>query len=934
MRVYSRLISMLLVFVCLWPTVTFAEEPRQLYDWIVPPGKADSPTETNRPAFRLLPNGRISLGEGTNGESQRRAVPEVMAGEKPNGAVNGKEAAGALKKSSPPQKRSSVEDFFFRPSPEIGGAVGGPDRIPGVKPEDEEIGTDSAFYLLLSNGESLSTYQKITLFLQLDRDRQKKYLEFLPVEQRQAFLQLLGEDRRWYLQDLKVESVDRDLKQFGYDFFQTNIGDFSSERLAPVGPDYIVGPGDTLIVSLWGTIEGTHEVTVDRSGNILLPRVGTIQVWGQTFAAARETIRRQIARYFTNFELNVTMAELRSMQIYLVGEVKTPGTYTVSSPSTVLNALAVAGGPAKTGSLRKVQLVRGGELVATIDFYDFFLNGDRSRDARLQSGDTIYVPVVGALVGVAGDVRRPAIYELKEGDSLADVLGMAGGVAATAYLKRIQVERVEAHSRKVALDLDLSAGLGSESARGFALRDHDMIKVSSIGPVSSRHVRLNGYVARPGTYQLAEGMRLADLILPYDNLLPFYFPDMAEVLRLQPPMYLPEKLSVNLGKALAGDPEHNVLLQNYDEIRIYSREEMEEIPEVMVSGGVLKPGTFRFYANMKVRDLILAAGNVKRGAYLAEAELSRHMADGKGTRTERLLIDLHKALAGDPGHNLMLQPEDHLFVRSVPDFTERQTVTVGGRVLFPGTYTIAKGETLSSVLERAGGLAEGAYLRGATFTRESVRTIQKERLEKLIFEQEQQIARVSAEIAQGALSTEELQSAQVILSGRKAVLDKLRDVPITGRMVVHLAPLEEFRNSAYDIPLMDGDAIKIPDNPKAVTVLGQVYNPISLAYQQGKPVSYYLAKVGGPTDNANDDEMFIVRADGTVYSRAQAGMGVRWDGDSRRWVFGGFHVTELYPGDTLLVPEKVKRLDIMREVKDMTTILYQIALGAAAVASF
>lgn len=912
---------------CLLATASFAAEP-------FPVSERMAPAETGRSVFRLLPDGRIGLSDEAKGDSLLRKEPDSMPAAKSNGAGSRETESEARRESVSPPKRSSVENFFFQPGPEIGGAVGGPGKIPGKKPEAEESEADVPFYLLLSAGESLSSYQKINLFRQMDRDRQKKYLELLPLEQRLEFLQMLGEEHRWYLQDLKVESIDRDLKQFGYDFFQTNVGDFSPERLAPVGPDYVVGPGDTLIVSLWGTIEGTYEVTVDRSGNILLPRVGAIQIWGQPFAAARETIRRQIARYFTNFELNVTMGSLRSVQVYLVGEVKKPGTYTVSSMATVLNALAVAGGPAKTGSLRKVQLVRSGEVIGSIDFYDFFLNGDRSRDARLQSGDTIHVPVVGPLVGVAGDVRRPAIYELKDGDSLNDVLEMAGGVAATAYLKRVQVERVEAHSRKVALDLDLSAGLGSEATRGFALRDHDMIKVSSIGPVSSSHVRLNGYVARPGTYQLAEATRLADLILPYDNLLPFYFPDMAEILRLQPPMYLPEKLTVNLGKALAGDPEHNILLQNYDEIRIFSREEMEEIPEVMITGGVLKPGAYRFYANMKVRDLILAAGNVKRGAYLPEAELSRHVADGKATRTERVLFDLQKALAGDPAENLALQPEDRLFVRSVPDFAERLTVKVEGRVLFPGSYTISKGETLSSVIERAGGFAEGAYLRGATFTRESVKTIQRERLEKLIFEQEQQIGRASAEIAQGALSTEELQSAQVILSGRKAVLEKLKDVPITGRMVVHLAPLEEFRNSEYDIPLMDGDAINIPDNPKAVTVLGQVYNPISLAYQQGKPVSYYLAKVGGPTENANDDEMFIVRADGTVYSRAQAGMGVKWDGDSRRWVFGGFHVTELFPGDTLLVPEKVKRLDIMREVKDLTTILYQMALGAAAVASF
>jgi polysaccharide export outer membrane protein len=850
----------------------------------------------------------------------------------PAGSTDKDAEVGNARESSEPPKKSQAEEFFFRPETAVGGAVGGQRGSFKKKLEEEEAQQESPFYLLLTADKNLTAFEKINLFLRLDLDKQKKYLEFLPVKDRQTFLKSIGEDRRWYQQDLKGEAVDRNLKQFGYDFFATTAGGFSPERLAPVGPDYVVGPGDTLVISLWGSVDGAYEVTVDRGGNIFLPRVGSIQVWGQTFAAARETIRRQIARYFTNFELNVSMGELRSIQVYLVGEVNTPGTYTLSSVSTVLNALAAAGGPAKTGSLRQIQLVRGGETVAGIDFYDFFLNGDRSRDARLQSGDTIHVPVVGPLVGVAGDVRRPAIYELKPGESLADLLRMAGGVSSTAFLKKVQIERVEAHRKKVTLDIDLTGLLSGEAKPTVVPQDRDLVLVSPISPARTSYVLLKGYVAHPGRYQYVEGMRVADLFLPYQNLLPDYFPDMVEVLRLQPPLYRPEKLTVDLARALEGDPQHNIPLQEYDEVQLFAREEMEEVPQVVVSGGVANPGVYRYYENLTVRDLITTAGNVKRGAYLAEAELSRHLPDGKGTRTERVLFNQQNALQGDPTENLTLMPEDHLFVRTVPDYTERLAVRVDGRVLFPGTYTIAKGETLSSVLERAGGFAEGAYLRGATFTRESVRELQQERLQRLVFEQEQQIARVTTDIALGALSPEEAQSAQTILTSRKALLEKLKQMPVAGRMVVRLNPLDEFKGTVFDIPLMEGDVINIPDNPKSVTILGQVYNPISLSYQPGKTVSYYLSKVGGPTENANADEMFIVRADGTVYSRAQSGMGVKWDGDSRRWVVGGFNNTELFPGDAILVPEKVKKFDALREIKDISTIIYQMALGAAAVA--
>ncbi len=731
----------------------------------------------------------------------------------------------------------------------------------------------------------------------------------------------------------KVERASHNLKQFGFDFFK-NAGAFTADSASLVGPDYVLGPGDSLRIDVWGNIEGHYQVTIDRNGEIVLPKVGVVNLWGQSFAQAKESVRNQIAKYFKQFQVNVSLDALRAINVFIVGEVVSPGSYQISSLNTVLTALSVAGGPAKTGSLRNVKVVRGGQDVAHVDFYDFLQTGNNSSDIRLQSGDTILVPVSGPQVGIAGNVRRAGIYEILPGESLGDLLKMAGGVVSTAYLQKVRIERVEDHKYKSVMDVELSGGMGDQAtAMTIPLQDRDLVEISSIADASG-YVVLNGYVARPGEYQLTQNMRLADVILPYDNLLPEYFPGLAQIIRYSPPEYRPESLSIDLEKALNGDPAHNIKLQEYDEIKLFSREQMEETPQVVVSGAVLNPGTFRLYDNMTVKDLVTLAGNVKRVAYLKEAEITRYLPEADGTRTERHLLNLGQALAGDPEHDLQLFPDDHLIVRSIPDSGEKYYIQIEGEVMFPGSYAISKGERLSSVLERAGGFTDKAYLRGAVFTRETLKAVQRQQIEKLIFEQEQEVYRVSSELAAGAFDQAQAEAAQLNLESRKQLLQKLRQAPVTGRMIIHVTDLDDFRGSAYDIEVLPGDTLRIPEDPKSVTVLGQVYNPTSMAYLPGKPVAYYLSQVGGLKKAAEEDEMFIVRANGTVVSKQQGGMGIKWDSENWRWVVGGFNVTELYPGDTVLVPEEVKSTDWMREMKDISTIIYQMALGAAAVASF
>ncbi|MEZ4600798.1 MAG: SLBB domain-containing protein [Syntrophotaleaceae bacterium] len=728
--------------------------------------------------------------------------------------------------------------------------------------------------------------------------------------------------------------MDLNLKRFGFSFFH-NRARLQPDPLALVGPDYVVGPGDTLRIDVWGNIEGNYSVTVDRNGEITLPKVGVINLWGQTFSEAKQTIKTQVSKYFKNFEMNVTMGSLRSIQVFMVGEVAAPGSYQLSSLSTLLTALSAAGGPSGRGSLRKVQVLRQGALLTEFDFYDFFLSGDKNRDVRLQAGDTIFVPMSGPLVGIAGNVRRPAVYELKGGETLSDCLALAGGVNPTAYLNKVQIERIQAHRQRLVLDLDLGSVEQKEAAAlTFPMQDRDLVKVSPIA-MAGGFVSLQGYVVRPGKYELTKGMRLADLLIPYDNLLPEFYPHAAQIIHRLPPEYRPEIVTVDLQQALEGNPEHNLVLQEYDEVRVFSRAEMEEMPEVSIAGAVLKSGTYRLFDKMTVKDLVTVAGSLKRGAFLDQAEITRYIPSATGTRVERFNINLEKALSGHPQHNLLLQPEDHLVVRSIPDYGERMRVVVKGEVLFPGIYAISKGETLSSVLERAGGYTGEAYLRGAIFTRESIKDTQRQHVQKLIDEQERQIAKVSQEMAAGAMTPEEAKAAQTTIASQQALLDKLRNTPVTGRLVVQLKPIGQLKESADNVALMSGDEIYIPKDPQTVNVQGMVYNPAALTWKPGKNANYYLSKVGGPKEDAKTEEMFIVRADGTVVSQQQAGIGISWDSDNWRWTFGGLQSTRIYPGDSILVPEDFEeKTDWMKEFKDLSTIIYQMALGAAAVASF
>jgi protein involved in polysaccharide export with SLBB domain len=726
------------------------------------------------------------------------------------------------------------------------------------------------------------------------------------------------------------QAVSREIKQFGYDFFLSKTSSFAPVADVPVGPDYLIGPGDSFTITLWGRTEGSYPVEVNHNGEIAIPKVGVLKVWGLTFPQLQQFLFEQIARYYKDFQVSVTMDRLRTIRVFVVGEAQYPGNYLVSSLFSVYHSLIAAGGPSKKGSMRNIQVLRKGKVVETLDLYDFLLRGDRSRDVRLQSGDTVFIPVIGPTVGISGSVKRPAIYELKEPVPLKEFIEMAGGVTFQGYLQRVQVERIAAHEKKVMVDFDISPEeKTSLPPLTTILRDGDFVKIFPIYHQPENIVFLEGHVKRPGSLELKPGMRLSDLLPSFKVLLPEPYLDHAEILRLLPPDRKPTIISFDLGKLLQGDTQENLSLENQDRIVIFGKSSLSELPRVGINGEVLAPGKYRLVERMRVKDLIYQAGNLRRSAYLHEAEITRLVKTGNAVTSKIFNVDLNEALRENPQHNILLEEDDILFVRQIPKWYVDKNVSLTGEVRFPGVYTFQKGDRLSSVLERAGGFTPEAYLTGAFFARESVRKTQEKRIQEFIEEQEREIIKEGTRSAEAALTKEETEQRQRALVQRRELIARLKAAAVTGRIVVKMIPLDKFKGSEYDIELEDGDSLNIPMTPSSVMVMGRVYNPNAILYTKGQALEYYLNKVGGPAENADTKRIYLVKADGSIISRSQFSFwGYRWDPDMHQWSSGGFMRSTIGPGDTILVPEKYERIYWGREVRDWTQIIFQMAMAA------
>lgn len=732
------------------------------------------------------------------------------------------------------------------------------------------------------------------------------------------------------------KEISRELRQFGYDFFDKDISTFAPVTNVPVGDDYVVGPGDRFVVHLWGNVEMTHEGVISRDGGITLPRLGTMTVSGMTYAEMKRYLHSRYNEYYPDFEMSVTMGSLRTLEVFVIGEAKNPGTYSVSSLSSIITALHAAGGPAKSGSLRDIRLYRSGEMVKSLDLYRFLVLGNKSGDLRLQPADTIFIPVIGQVVGIAGNVRRPAIYEMKGEQTIGDIISLAGGVLPTGRLQNVVVERIEAHQRRIVRSFNLEdVREKADENLQTLLRDGDVLKIYPVHDTVQEVVHLQGHVKYPTEYELRPGMRLRDILPTYEILLPEAYLPRAEILRLMPPDDHPEIVPFDLGKLLAGDESSNLLLQDMDRVVVYAAAEKMDLPVVHIKGEVRKPGTYRLLPGMTIKDLIFRAGNLTQKAYQEKATVTRVLPTQNTADIVKLEVSLEGILAQRPGENLVLKNNDEVHIREIPNYAEalRRRVTLEGEFLFPGEYSFSEGERLASVIERAGGLTREAYLYGATFMRESAKEVQRARLKEYIDKLEQDILTSSTQEAELASDQEQGAAFEQSLAAKRQLLEKLKEARPTGRMVLDLGEVILLPNSKYNLELKPGDRLVVGKRPDHVNVLGEVFNATAIFAEADKTVGYYLDRVGGTTREADESQIYVVQANGSVVSKSQSGFfGVAgWDSENNRWALGGFNSLRPHPGDTIIVPRETEKYRWWTLTKDVVDIMYKIAVAAGVI---
>jgi protein involved in polysaccharide export with SLBB domain len=794
------------------------------------------------------------------------------------------------------------------------------------------------------------------------------------------------------LYDMYLQAAARPpaVERFGMQVFENGTRDLQMIPMdLPVGPEYVLGPGDSVSVDLWGGVSRRFSRVVDREGRLSLPEVGPLLVAGKSLAEVQESVQKTLRTQFRDVSADVSLSRLRAIRVYVVGDVVRPGAYDIGSLSTPLNALFAAGGPTGRGSLRILKHYRGNVLVQDVDVYDLLLHGVKGAIQRLENGDTVMVPPLGPEITIEGMVRRPAIYEQKDEKSLADALALGGGLLPSATLRHIEVQRTIAHEKQTMLNLDVPQDdLPEQVTRRleeFQIQDGDKIRIFPIAPYTQDVVYLEGHVIRPGKYSFRDGMRVTDLISSYKDLLPEPALQYGEIIRLSLPDYRPTVQSFSVTDALA-DPAKAPELKPLDTVQFFGRYDFENPPEVSVWGDVRAPGTYQTSGDIHVSDAIHLAGGLAPDAATGDAQVFRYMPDSTlkvynvklssalgGDSTDDIILSsrdrvlVHKnaaaadpatvyvkgevarpgryplttemrisdliraaggfkqsadtktadlthyywkddkrvtggqekivladALVGKPDTDFVLNNGDVLTIAQVPGWTDiGASISVRGEVVHPGTYGVHPGETLSSVLLRAGGFAPGAYVYGAVLVRSEVQKLEQRSYGELM----QRVREQQANLKLTATSTtdpDQKLSAESALVQWQTTLDSLMNSPPTGRVTIQASTnIKSWANTSRDVTVRAGDVLVVPKRPSYVLVQGQVYGPTAVAYRPGKSARWYLIQAGGTTNMANKKATFVIRADGTVIGS-----------HSSFWISGDGLNVPLQPGDMVVVPEK------------------------------
>lgn len=705
---------------------------------------------------------------------------------------------------------------------------------------------------------------------------------------------------------------------FGYDLFRGAEDSFLSPSAdVPVPTDYVLGPGDRVEVQLFGKENRRHRLTVTRDGVLQFPELGPIEVAGMSFDDARQLIQDSVSERMIGVQASVTMGPLRSIRVFVMGDVARPGSYTVPAQSTVTNALFASGGISPTGSLRSVQVKRSGELVSTLDLYDLLLRGDTGDDMPLYAGDVVFVPAVGKTVSISGEVVRPATYEIKGSTvTVADLVSLAGGLLPTAFAQNAGLERIRSQTDRTIATLDLSADEG----RTTALQSGDHLRVYSVFDRAENVVLLSGPFERPGLLQWRPGMRLTDAIPDLRTLRPSSDARYLLIRREVGPERRVEVISANPALAVA-DPTsgENLELHSRDQLIAFpaegSREDLTErvIGElrqqagmtqdaqiVEISGRVKAPGTYPLTAPMTVSDLVRAAGGGLDDAYPREVEITRRsVVDGQRREITRYVVDLvDPQAAATP-----LWPYDTVNVRPIEGWNKTEVVTLTGEVRLPGEYVIQPNETMDSVIRRAGGFTQQAYLPGTVFSREEIRRRQQEELER-------QGKRLRAELLQVQLDyrgpdKKDIDVERVRQLGA-LLAEELNDAQALGRVVVDV---DGAVNGKKPVVLRGGDTISVPRQPSEVTVLGEVNYPTTHLFHTGNSYRDYVELSGGYSSRADKGSAFVVRINGEVSLLDRA--------------------DTVMPGDVVIVPFKVDRGRGLYISATIAQIIGQLAITAA-----
>ncbi|MFH1374057.1 MAG: SLBB domain-containing protein [bacterium] len=658
----------------------------------------------------------------------------------------------------------------------------------------------------------------------------------------------------------QIQDFDQ-LRPFGMELFDAPP-DYEPPADIASAADYMLGPGDNLIIYLWGRVEKEYNLTLDREGKVFIPRVGEIIGWGLTLQQFQQRVKKLFSKAYSEFDLTISLGKIRSIRIYVTGEVKKPGAYSVSSLTSLFNAIYLAGGPNQRGSMRHIKLMRRGKVQAEVDLYNLLLAGDNSTDARLQTGDVVFVPVAGDRVAVRGEINRSAIYELKGDETALTLLSLAGNPTAQAHLNRVMLERITADGEREVRDLNLNREDSSQTD-DILLLDGDRLTVFSIFDVTTNRVAVAGCVKHPGYYERNDSTRVSDLVRqgqlqPYD----VYF-ERADLYRYYPDRRA-EVTPINLHKILSGPPDSDILLQDRDSLHIYAINEVQRDKRVYIEGEIKTPGPYPLYDMMTVQDIIFLAGSFTRGAVRHEAEIARIDSIGNVTM---IFADLDSPNSPPT----ILREDDHVYIRQIPQWHLHQAVTIEGEVNYPGGYTLAgKDETLYQLLLRAGGFTPNAFPRGIVFERQSI----QHHLQRLKVPDLLERSRPVTEDSLGNIVKHNISRY---------------DLASMNRVIIDLEKIVDSDGREGDLVLKPGDHIYVPSVPTGISVMGAVGANGTIKFKSNKKVKHYIQWAGNFTRQADKKEVRLMRAGGEVISG--------------RGCLG----KKVYLGDVIIVPTKIEK---------------------------